>query len=445
MKGEKMKKIVVWLVVIALAITISLTGVACKATTAAETTAAETTAAETIAAETTAAETTAAATTAVSGETFKVAYLTYLTGDIAYPSLATVQATRIAFEEVGKVIGRPVELVVVDSIDPTNQLAEAQKLMSMQGIKYFLGGYDHTPIPLARYVTDNGGIYFDTCGWYPDITEEGGRPGYFMMMPTFKDFSQGLVDYSLEWGQKFLNKQTSNLKIGVIIHTGMSSVGDAIVQGLKDKNCPAVVVETYGADLTDFTSIITKLKNANVDIVIPCQISADATNFRKQCVSMNYNPPVIFGSGVAYDQAEFANMGDPALGCMTLSYTSGGINEASAPGLKEFKDKFLAQNGFEPLTHCLQMYTGAKVFLQAVDAAGADDVTKIEQALKNLDIKPGNLPNYWGIKFNDVQANIYAKPFAVGQWLKNDKGNPEYKVVYPKELAIADPIIPYFK
>ncbi len=380
-----------------------------------------------------------------SAEPFKVAYITYLTGDLAFPATATVNATKIAVEEVGKVLGRPIQLVVVDAVDPNNQLAEAQKLMSVQGIKYFFGGYDHTPIPIARYVTDNGGIYFDCNGWYPDIPEEGGRPGYFMMMPSFKDFAKALVDYSLEWGTKYLNKDKSSLKVGVIIHSGMSYVGDNIVKDLKDQGCPAVVVEKYNNDITDFTAIITKIKAANTDILIPCQISGDANNFRKQCQSMNYNPPVIFGAGVAYDQAEFADIGQAALGCMSLSYTSGGINEANSPGLKEFKDKFKKQNGFEPLTHALQIYVGAKVFFKAIENAGADDVKKIEKALAQLVIEPGKLPNYWGIKFGPTGLNLYAKPFAVGQWFPGEGGKPVYKVVYPKELAIAEPLIPYFK
>lgn len=70
-----MKKTIIWLVVIALATTMALLGMSCKAAAPAETTAAasETTAAATTAAATTAAETTAAATTAA-GKVYKIGF-----------------------------------------------------------------------------------------------------------------------------------------------------------------------------------------------------------------------------------------------------------------------------------------------------------------------------------------------------------------------------------
>jgi len=428
-----MKKVTSWLIVITciLAMMIFLT-TGCK-TEVEETTEAEET------------EEVEETTEAAEVEPFKIATLAYLTGDLAFPALATVNAAKMAVEEVGEVLGRPVELVVVDAVDPNNQLSEAQKLMSLEGIKYFLGAYDFTPIPVARYINDNGGIYFDAVVWIPDIPEEGGLPGYFMMMPSYKDFGIGLVDFSLEWSEKYLNKDISELKVGVIMHSGLSYIGDVIAQDFEAKGVTPAVVEVYNPDVTDFTAIITKIRAADVDILIPCQVGGDANNFRKQCESMNYNPPIIFGAGVAYDQAEFADIGNAAIGCMSLSYTTGGINEAVAPGLKEFKEKFIEQNEFEPLTHSLQIYVGTKVFLQAVENAGVDDVQKIIEALRDLVIEPGVLPNYWGVDFDDTQKNVLAKPFIVGQWLLGDEGKPVYRVVYPEILATEDAIIPYFE
>ncbi|CAK9064647.1 Leu/Ile/Val-binding protein homolog 7, partial [Durusdinium trenchii] len=160
---------------------------------------------------------------------------------------------------------------------------------------------------------------------------------------------------------------------------------------------------------------------------------------------LGHTPPILLAAGVGYDQPEFANMGDAALGSMSLSYTVPEMREEFAPGLKEFKDLYQERYGEQPVTHGLQTFATATAFFQMIDAAGTTDLDKIRETMKSTVIERGQLPNYWGVKFDDRNVNLYADPLIIGQWVPGDDGKPVYKVVYPEELAVEEPVIPFFK
>jgi len=377
-------------------------------------------------------------------DTFKVGMVTYLTGDWGYPGTSTARAFKIAAEMYGKVLGKKIEPVIADAQNPNNQIPEAQRLMS-EGVKYFIQGYNLAPVPLARYVVQNGGLMADGTSWFPDLTEEGGYKNYFMFMPSWKVFAQTLVDYSMDFGKEKLGKDPKDLRIALIGNPVMSYVGDEIARDFAAKGIPPVIHETYSSDISDFTPIIRKMKQEGIDIVIPYQLSSDAELYRKQATALDSTPPILLAAGVGYDQPEFANLGKAALGSMSLAYTTPGMREDAAPGLKEFKQRYMAKYHEAPMTHSLQTFATAMAFFQMVDKAGSFDMDKVNQAMTNTVIERGKMPNYWGIKFDKNHNNVYATPLVIGQWIPGPDGKPVYKVVYPKELAVANPIIPYFK
>jgi branched-chain amino acid transport system substrate-binding protein len=386
----------------------------------------------------------AASAASAADDTFKVGMVTYLTGDWGYPGTSTARSLEIAAEMYGKVLGKKIEPVIVDAQNPNNQVPEAQRLMS-KDIKFFVQGYNLVPVPLARYIVDNGGLMADGTSWFPDLTEEGGYDNYFMFMPSWKHFSKTLVDYSLRFGQENLGKQPKDLKIALIGNPIMSYVGDEAARILKQRGLPPVIHETYSNDITDFTPLIAKMKKAGIDIVIPYQLGADAELYRRQAAGVGHTPPILLAAGVGYDQPEFANMGKAALGSMSLSYTVPEMREEFAPGLKEFKDRYRAKYGTQPVAHGLQTFATAMAFFQMIDKAGSFDLAKVSKTMASTVIERGKLPNYWGVKFDKNHNNLYADPLIIGQWVPDAQGKPVYRVVYPKELAVEKPVIPYFK
>ncbi|MDR1572121.1 MAG: ABC transporter substrate-binding protein [Clostridiales Family XIII bacterium] len=380
-----------------------------------------------------------------SGDEFLIGIIQPLTGSNGYVGTEVKAAQEIAQDEQKTLLGRPLKLVFADAPDDTTATSEVERLMSVQGVKYFVGAYGFSSIPIQAAVMKNDGFMFETVTWETDLLK-GGYENYFMNMVTAEGFANAHADYVLQLGKEYLGKDPADLRVGIVGNTGFPSAMPSIVKArLEELGCAPVVYEIYDENLSDFTPIITKLKAAGCDIVIPSQFPPDADKFRKACKSLGYEPPVIFATGVAYDQPDFAQIGEAAEGCMSLCYTTPSMREDSSKGLKEFKEAFYEKTGHYPLTHALIAYSGLKTFFQAVENAGADDYESIRQAIYGLDIAPGDTPAYWGVKFNP-ENNLNERagdPLVIGQWFEDGNGSYEFRVVYPKELATAEMVIPF--
>ena len=119
---------------------------------------------------TTPSQTTSAGTTA-STEDFLIGVIQPLTGSFGFGGTECQAALEIAAEEQGTLLGRPIKLVFADAPDDTTATSEVERLMSVQGVKYFIGAYGFSAIPIQAAVMKNGGFEFETVTWETDLLD----------------------------------------------------------------------------------------------------------------------------------------------------------------------------------------------------------------------------------------------------------------------------------
>lgn len=370
----------------------------------------------------------------------KIGLVVPLTGPNSFGGNDTKNAAEMAIKEWGTLLDRPVELVAADAPTEDEYATQVARLASVEGVKFFTTGYVYNEPSNQKAVETNGGFLMDCIGWNPELVAEY-HPNYFLFTPTYIVFNESVADYAVQFGKENLNKEPADLKVGIISNTTFQYMAQYVDEFLRGHGVEPVVYDVYDDNISDFTPIVQKLRSADCDIVIPTQLDADAEKFFQSCTTLDYRPPIIFGTGLAYDGTAFPQYGIP--GVMSVSYANPGINPAGAPGLSEFIENFTETYGNAPGTHALCEYVGMRALLQGIENAGSLDFDEVREGVLQIDIPNGGTAAGWGVKFNpDLHYNERSQPLMLCQWFEED-GELVYKAVGPGDLAVTEAVIPW--
>ncbi len=384
------------------------------------------------------------AATAPAQETTRIGLITPLTGTLSFGGNEVKNGVTMAIETKKTLFGKPIELVIADAPDSTAAVAEMERLHSREGLNVVFGGYGSAMEEAWQKVSEREKkLCLGLVNWADKLTE-GGLQYFYRFAAPVKVLGSELVGFVNFATPEYLGKTPKDVKIVVANPDLTGYVTAPILEDLKKFGYTNVTHETYPSDLKDFTSIILKIRRARPDILILSQYTADGMAFRRQMVAMDFEPPILLGAGLIYDQPEFADLGPVAAdGALAVSFTNPMMNPAVAPGLEEYKNEYIRRFGHPPLTHALASYAGALAYLETIEKAGSMDVEAIRAELAKVDIPEGQTAAYWGMKFDETHQNILAKRCVVAQWKK-----AEYVVVWPEEFATQKlelPLVPFSK
>ena len=148
----------------------------------------------------------------------------------------------------------------------------------------------------------------------------------------------------------------------------------------------------------------------------------------------------------------FPAQGDAALGISTSSQwelaATHTLEEAEALGKQwfgptgeEFAAAYEAATGEKPTYHVAGGYMTGLVLQKAIEDADSVDPEKVKAALEATDI----FTFYGGIKFDtspEAHGLQIGHQMVVAQWQKDDAGELVRKVIWPADVANADPLYP---
>ena len=190
-----------------------------------------------------------------------------------------------------------------DKSDPTAGAAAMEQLIKVDGIKLILSS-NITPVnQAAAQVAEKYQVYFDiTSSWIDEASPDGSFPGFIGGM-------------NLKWSTDFFESagESGNAAIGAIKAMDPADTpknfavmtdntpdgtgfGNATEAGLKAAGYNVVTYEQFSATGTpDFSSIILKFKELNVDGVVTLIDPASGITFVKQMKEANWSPKYLFG------------------------------------------------------------------------------------------------------------------------------------------------------
>lgn len=162
------------------------------------------------------------------------------------------------------------------------------------------------------------------------------------------------------------------------------SVAKGTRKHLQDAGIKLVVDQTYREGSTDFSSILTQIKDANVDAILWTGHETEALNFIRQMKSLNVNPKYYYGFTVGVPTADFRKAlgkdADYAFG-MSSWLPSADLKDRwfgdAAAFAKEYHDKF----GYSPDYHAAAAAADVETFAVALEKAGSIDPKTVRDAI----------------------------------------------------------------
>jgi len=388
---------------------------------------------------------TSTATADASGDTVKIGTPTYLTGANGFTGNESVYGIKLAVEEKGTLWGKKIEYIPTDGVDNSKMPSAAEYLLNVENVKLFIMGSNGVPGAMQAVIQPKGGFQIEATNWVPAVLD-GGYENHVQNPMMYTVFAEQGLDIICDELSTKIGKDKQTVRVGILCVAFWQPIADSITEALKARNIEAVFFEVYPDDISDFTPLIAKMKAAEVDVLFHTARPPDAALFLKQTYAQEYRPEVILGNGLAYDQPEFAELGEVGEGCLSLSWPSPSMNDEKVPSLKQFKDAYKAYNNRDPLTHSMTAYVTAKIALDAFEAAGEMDNTKIKQAFVDTDIESNILPNLWGFKLAQDSGksayNARATTLLMSQWFMED-GTLTYRAVSPDTVAVKEGQIPF--
>ena len=304
-------------------------------------------------------------------DTVRIGHLTPRTGFLGQLGQYGLRGTTLAIDEVnaaGGLLGRKVDLLAEDSVNPATAVTKAQKLFERDKVACLLGEINSASglaigeqALKAKIVFINTGCNSDAlrgtgCNRYM-FHVEGGNTMYTKTIGTWQK------EHNLIKGAKWYFL-TADYAFGHDLYR----VSSRFLQENGGVNLGNDLVPTNSPD---YSAYILKIRNAKPDLVYICLAGVDQTTFLKQYKEYGLSYPL---AGGVMDTIPFWAAGIDSISGHWQSLWYHGL---TAPQSVAFTKKFVGQFGYPPDNQAWGDYVAAKILCQAIAETKSTDSAKL--------------------------------------------------------------------
>lgn len=382
------------------------------------------------------------------GDTIKIGAVAPLSAPGSVTGGTAMKAAfEIALDEInaaGGVLGKPVELVLVDTEGlPERGTAAMERLINQEGVVGVVGEY-HSAVARAEMEVAHANnvpvVFAET--WSDSITESQ-YPQVFRIAPLSSLTADTYANFMEMLGVKRVVIMTENTSYGI-------DQADQVTQLAAKKGIEAV---TFSADIgtQDFSGISERIKAENPELIFVSVTGETSYNFEQQAAEAGIGPqnlPMICNQVAGDSEAFWANVPDGNL-CV---YTRVGLPRALyTPETTAFIEKYTAKTGkAETESYAMEAYDALKLMAQAVNEAGSTDGDAVISALENISYNGalGTITFTYGTH-NPIPDGVAAKwwhqfpdpAITLVQYQEAGQDSADVPVVFPDSYKTADAVI----
>jgi branched-chain amino acid transport system substrate-binding protein len=256
-----------------------------------------------------------------------------------------------------------------DACDPKQAVAVANQMVS-KGIKFMAGHFcSGSSIPASKVYAEEGIVQITPASTNPKFTDEGDWNTHRV---CGRDDAQGIV------AGNFLASNYKDKKIAIIDDKSAYGKGlaDETRKALNAAGVTEAMNEAYTAGEKDYTALVSKMKEAGIDVVYVGGYHTEAGLILRQMRDQGMKALMISGDALVTDEF-WTITGDAGEGTL-MTFAPDPMKFDSA---KKVVDEFKA-DGYNPEGYTLYAYAAIQAWAQAATATGGTDGRKIAEWLR---------------------------------------------------------------
>jgi branched-chain amino acid transport system substrate-binding protein len=366
-----------------------------------------------------------------SGEPIRIGISLPLTGDFSQPGGAAEQGYRIWADltnEAGGVLGRPVELVILDDASSQDTVvSDYNRLITEENVDLLLGTFSSLlNIPASAVAERNQMVYVEPAGGSPDLFDDGYEFLFFAQQATAPHQADKFVEWILSLPE---DERPTTAAYPSQDDPFALPVIESIRDQLTDAGIENVYENVYPPDTTNFDAIANDIQSSGAELVAQGAVFEDGVGLVRSFQRIGYNPAVLFQTSAPSNSSEYAE-GIGEDNTEGVFYAVSWHQDTPTPMNAEFVSAFDEQYGGIPAEDAADAFAAAQVLQTAVEAVGSLDQVAIKDWLHSntVDTILGELS--WD------ETGAPQGEFLLAQWQ-----GPQAEIVLPEEVATTDTIV----
>ncbi len=285
---------------------------------------------------------------------------------------AGAEAAVADINKAGGVLGKQLKLETGDDVCDPKQARSVAEQLAAKKVALAAGHYcSGSSIPASDVYNDAGIVQISPASTNPKYTDE--RPGPFSYRVCGRDDQQGAI------AGKYLAEQFKDKNIAIVDDKSAYGKGlaDETRKAMNAAGKKEALNDTITAGEKDFSALVTKLKEAKIDLVYLGGYHTEAGLIVRQMRAQGMK--TILAGGDALMTTELGTIaGDDVEGTlMTFS-----PDPRKNPAAKAVVDN-LQNKGIDPEGYVVYAYAAIQAWAQAAQKAGTTDGPKVVEALNS--------------------------------------------------------------
>ena len=310
----------------------------------------------------------------------------------------------------GGVLGQKISVQIGDDAsDPKQGVSIANKFVS-DGVKWVVGNFNSgVSIPSSDVYAESGIIQITPASTNPRYTE---RKLWNTFRTCGRDDQQGAV------AAEYLAKNFKGKKVAVVHDKTPYGKGlaDETQKAMNAKGVKEVLYEGINPGEKDYSALVSKLKQQNVDVVYYGGLHTEAGLIIRQMRDQGLKAPMMSGDGIT--DKEFAQIAGPGAEGTLMTFAP---DPRKNPMARDVVAKFKAKN-YDPEAYTLYSYAAVQILAEAAEAIKSTDPKKIAEYMHSGKV----FKTVIGDISYDKKGDITRPDYVMYVWKKGADGKIDY-------------------